>query len=170
METVIDFFKTIFGIGADELSILQIMSRCIVIYIFGIILIRIGDKRFIGKLTGFDIIIAVVIGSLLSRGITEPDRLLTAMAACLLLILIHRLFSFIAFHSDRFGDLIKGQDRVVIRDGEIQWDAVRKSHLSRQDLLQSLRLNAHTGDVSKIKIARLERNGDISVIFKEEES
>lgn len=170
METVFGFFKTILGIGADELSVLQIMSRCIVIYIYGIALVRIGNKRFIGKLSAFDTIIAIIIGSLLSRAITEPDRFLTVMAACFVLILIHRLLSLAAVHSDRFGDWIKGYERVLIKDGEILWDTVRKSHLSQQDLLQTMRLNARTDDVSKVKIARLERNGDISVIFKEGES
>lgn len=170
METIVSFFNSALGIEAEELSTLQILARCIVIYIIGIALVRIGKKRFIGKMTAFDMIIAIIIGSLLSRAITNAGLFLEILAACLLLILLHRLFSLIAAYSDKFGDLIKGHDRVVVQDGKILWDAMRKSNLSKQDLMQTLRLNANVSDVSKVKTARLERNGDMSVILKDDEN
>jgi uncharacterized membrane protein YcaP (DUF421 family) len=134
----------------------------------GIALVRIGKKRFLGKIAAFDTVLSIVIGSLLSRAITDTDYFLKILAACLLLILMHRVFSLIATYSDNFGDLIKGYDRVIVKDGKLLPDAMRKSNLSEHDVLQSLRLNAQTEDVSKIKIARIERNGDISVIMEEE--
>jgi uncharacterized membrane protein YcaP (DUF421 family) len=104
----------------------------------------------------------------LIRAINDTDYFLKIMAACLLLILLHRLFSLVAGYSDQFGDFIKGHDRVIIRNGELLHKAMRKSNLSEHDVMQSLRLNAHTEDIGKVKIARMERNGDISVIMKEE--
>lgn len=169
MEDFLSISKSILGIDANELSVFHILTRCIFIYIIGIALVRLGNKRFIGKMTAFDIIIAIIIGSLLSRTITEADLFFETLAACLLLILVHRLFSLIAAYSDRFGDWIKGNERVVVQDGEILWDALHKSNLSRQDLMQTLRLNARVSDVKNVQIARLERNGDISVILKNEE-
>lgn len=169
MESIVQFLKNFLGIGADELTVLHILIRCIVIYIVGIILVRIGNKRFIGKMTAFDTILAIIIGSLLSRAITDADLLLEILAACVLLILLHRLFSRIASSSDNFGNWIKGNERVVVQDGEILWDALKKSNLSKQDLMQTLRLNARVSDVNKVKVARLERNGDISVILKDNE-
>jgi len=168
MEPLISFGKSILGIGVDELSTLQILARCLAIYIIGIALVRMGNKRFIGKMTAFDTIIAIIIGSLLSRAITETDLFLKILAACLLLILLHRSFSLVASYSDRFGDWIKGHDRIVVQDGEILWDAMHKSNLSRQDLMQTLRLNAQVSEVNKVKTARLERNGDISVILADD--
>lgn len=170
MESIISFFQTMLGLNVEELSTFQILTRCVVIYVIGIALVRIGNKRFIGKMTAFDTIIAIIIGSLLSRAITDSDMFLKILAACLLLIFLHRLFSLIAVHSDRFGTLIKGNERIVVEDGEILWDALRKSNLSKQDLLQTIRLNAKTSDVSKVKVARLERNGDISIIMKDDEA
>jgi uncharacterized membrane protein YcaP (DUF421 family) len=169
MEDFIVNYKSVLGIEADELSVLQILTRCIFIYVIGIALVRLGNKRFIGKMTAFDIIIAIIIGSLLSRTITEKDLFFETLAACLLLILVHRLFSLIAAYSDRFGDWIKGHERVVVQDGEILWDALHKSNLSKQDLMQTLRLNARVSDITNVQIARLERNGDISIILKNED-
>lgn len=167
MEDFTGFFDSLLGLSADTLSMEHILVRCMVIYILGIALVRIGKKRFIGKMTAFDMIIAIIIGSLLSRAITTTDNFFALLASCLLLILLHRLFSRIAAGSDKFGNWIKGHERVVVKDGEILWDAMKKSNLSEQDLLQTIRLNARVGEVSKVKIARLERNGDISIILKE---
>lgn len=163
-----DTLKAVLGIGAEELSLGHVLARCVVIYLSGIVLVRIGKKRFIGKMTAFDTIIAIIIGSLLSRAITQADQFGKVLAACLLLIGLHRLFSFVAAYSDRFGTWIKGHDRVLVKDGEILWKAMRRSHLSEQDLMQTLRLNGKTADVAKVKTARLERNGDVSVILKDD--
>ena len=70
----------------------------------------------------------------------------------------------IAFRSDRFGTLIKGSPRTLVKDGEMLWDAMRKSHISRNDLLGALRTQARISDVAQVQRARLERSGDISVI------
>ena len=168
MQSLLDILKNLVGIGVTELSVFQILVRCVLIYVIGIALVRIGKKRFLGKIAAFDTVLAIIIGSLLSRAITDSDYFLKILAACLLLILMHRVFSLIAAHSDKFGNLIKGHDRVILRDGELLRDAMRKSNLSEQDVIQSLRLNANTEDVSKIKTARIERNGDVSVIMEEE--
>lgn len=165
MENANVYLEQIFGMESQEVNFLQLIARSIVIYLIGIALVRLGNKRFVGKMTAFDIIIAIIIGSLLSRAITNTNLFFTVLPACLMLILMHRLFAFIASYSDRFGDWIKGNERVVVENGEILWNAMLKSHLSEQDLMQTLRLNANTSDVAKIKIARLERNGDISFIF-----
>ena len=169
MQSVIETLNFIFGIAADDLSVFQVLARSVVVFIVGIGLVRIGKKRFIGKIAAFDVILAVLIGSLLSRAITEANLFLEILAACFLLIALHRLFSLIAAHSDKFGNLIKGHERIIVQDGEILWKSLQKSNLSKQDLMQTLRLNAQIADVAKIKIARLERNGDISVIMKNEE-
>lgn len=168
MTDIVSTFESAIGSGEDTLSIFHILLRCIIIYIIGIALVKIGKKRFLGKFAAFDTILAIIIGSLLSRAITQPDYFLEILAACLLLILIHRAFAMLAAYTSWFGNWIKGDDRVILKDGEVLWDAMKKSGLSEQDLIQSLRLNAHTMEVSKIKTARLERNGDISVIMRDD--
>ncbi len=99
---------------------------------------------------------------------TNTHYFLEILGATFLFILLHRLFSFVAAYSDHFGNWIKGHERVVLKDGELLREAMKKSSLSYQDVVQSLRQNAQTEDISKVKTATLERSGDISVILKEE--
>lgn len=162
---IISLFNTAFGTGADDLSIWQILARTTLIFIFGIALVRIGKKRFLGKIAAFDTILAIIIGSLLSRAVTDTDYFLEILAASLLLIILHRAFSLVATYSDTFGNWIKGQSRQIIKDGKLLRNEMEKSNLSEKDVLQTLRQNAQTDDIKNVKSARLERNGDISFIM-----
>jgi uncharacterized membrane protein YcaP (DUF421 family) len=45
---------------------------------------------------------------------------------------------------------------------------MRSNHISDHDLEEDMRLEAQTEDLSKVRIARIERSGDISFIKKEE--
>lgn len=167
MDAVLSFLNSVFGIDTNELSLLHVLARSVVIYMVGILLMRIGKKRSVGKMTAFDIILAIIIGSLLSRAITKKDLFLENLAASALLMLMHRLFARIAIKNQRFGNLIKGHERILVEDGVINWDSMKESNLSEQDLMQTLRLNSNTDDLSKVKTARHERNGDISFILRE---
>jgi len=44
---------------------------------------------------------------------------------------------------------------------------MRQNHLSMHDLEEDMRLDAHIDDLSKVRLARVERSGDISFIKKE---
>lgn len=59
---------------------------------------------------------------------------------------------------------LESRKLLLIRDGEIQWDNMRKSHISKKDLELALRSNGKITDASDAKEARFERSGDISVI------
>ncbi len=45
--------------------------------------------------------------------------------------------------------------------------SMRRNHMCEHDLEEDLRLDAQMEDASKVKIARVERSGDISFIKKE---
>ena len=130
-------------------------------------LVRIGDRRSLSEKTAFDAIFIVLLGSMLSRAINGTAPFFTTIAAAIALMIIHRIFAYGAFKSHWFGKLIKGQARTLVRNGEIDWEMMKQNLVSKHDLDEDLHLDAKTDDVSMIKIARLERSGDISFIKKD---
>ncbi len=66
-----------------------------------------------------------------------------------------------------FGTLVKGHDRTLVRDGEVQWHEMRKSHISGHDLEEAMRTKGQSPDVREVASAHLERSGDISIIPRE---
>ena len=53
-----------------------------------------------------------------------------------------------------------------MRDGQSDLAMMWRNHVSTHDLDEDMRLGAHTDDVSTIRVARVERSGDISFIKK----
>jgi uncharacterized membrane protein YcaP (DUF421 family) len=53
---------------------------------------------------------------------------------------------------------------VIVENGKVNSAVLRQNHVSAQDLEEDLRLNANTNDITRIRIARIERSGDISFI------
>lgn len=163
------FFTLLLGLGEDTLTVWQMLARTLIVYTTALIIVRLGEKRFFGKSTAFDLVLSIILGSVISRAINGGAPFFPTLAASLGLVLIHQLLAALAFHSDRFGDWIKGHARTLIRDGELDWSAMRKSHLSEQDLISALRVESHIQDPSEVRVARLERSGDISVVRADRE-
>ena len=155
-------------VDTNELNALHMSLRALIVFVVAIGMVRLGNKRFMGRSTALDVILVIVFGSILSRAITGNAPFFPALAASLTLVLLHWLLSALAFHSRRFGVLVKGHERTLIRDGEIQWDAMKGSHISEHDLHEALRINGKTSDLQEVKSAHLERNGDISVVLREQ--
>jgi uncharacterized membrane protein YcaP (DUF421 family) len=154
------------GLDDGDLVSRHMIARAVVVFAFAVLIVRLGKKRFISENTAFDVILGVMLGSVLSRAITGQSPFAPTLVAALVLVGLHWLFARIAFRSDRFGTLIKGSTRLLVSDGKVDWDAMRRSNLSRNDLLEALRLRANLTDWEQVREARLERNGEISVIRK----
>jgi uncharacterized membrane protein YcaP (DUF421 family) len=169
MNALQNFFLTLLGPDgkATELTLLHISLRAFFIFVVGLAIVRIGDRRSLAEKTAFDAIFIVLIGSMLSRAINGTAPFFTTIAAGIVLMVIHRACAFGACKSHAFGKLIKGRAVTLVREGKIDRAQMRRSLVSDHDFEEDLRLDAKTEDVSTIQVARLERSGDISFIKKE---
>ncbi|HWB82007.1 MAG TPA: YetF domain-containing protein [Nannocystaceae bacterium] len=145
----------------------EMAIRAALVFVVGIAMMRLSSRRFPGQSTPFDLLLAVVLGSVLSRTINGEAAFVTTLAACATLILAHWLFAVLAFRSHHFGKLVKGGDYVLVSDGKLVWSALDACHITERDLLGALRLRCGTEDVAGVRTARLERTGEISFILRE---
>ncbi len=171
MDSVWEWLSWALGIGMDPktFNALQVSLRAIVIYLGGLAILRIGENRFLGKFTAFDIILGFVLGGILSRAINGSGPLFPTLIATTLLVSLHFILAKTAFHSHRFGEAVKGTPELLVKDGEVIWEGMRRKSLSERDLEEALRLKASLENCDEVKEARFERNGDISFIKKKAE-
>jgi uncharacterized membrane protein YcaP (DUF421 family) len=162
------FIDRALGLGLEnkDINVGQMSLRALVVFVLSIAMIRIANKRFMGKNAALDVLLGIIFGSMVSRAITGNAPFLPTLAASLALVLLHWVSSAIAFRSQWFGTLVKGHDSLLVRDGEIQWEMMKKAHLTEHDLRESIRNSGEQPDVSRVASAHLERNGDISVVMK----
>jgi uncharacterized membrane protein YcaP (DUF421 family) len=154
-------------VSGQDLTILQTSVRAVVVFLVAIVLVRIGDERFMGRHTALDVLLGIVFGSVVSRGINGNAPFFATLAASIVLVGVHWTFSAIAFRSRRFGVLVKGRVYRLVKDGEIDWNAMRVCHISENDLKEAIRQHGHPDDIAKVNAAFLERNGSISIIYSE---
>ncbi len=166
METLLEQFQTLFGAGLDvgDVGIVQMALRTIVIYAVTLILVRLGSKRFLSEASAFDVIVSIMIGSIMSRAINGSAPFLPTLGAGVILIGLHWLFAILAYRTEWFGSIVKGSPVLLIKDGEIQREGMRRGSISSGDLEAALRLQTNQTNPAKIKRAYLERNGSISLI------
>src|SRR6266481_2247712 len=168
MNAFYDFAGRLLGIGVDakDLTFVQISLRSVVVFLAALLMVRLSSKRSLAEKTGFDAVLIVILASVLSRAINGSATFFATIGASFVLVFLHRFFAWIAYHSHWFGCLLKGRPEVIVEDGNLIWNTMRRNHISVHDLEEDLRLDAQMADVSKVKVARVERSGDISFIKK----
>jgi uncharacterized membrane protein YcaP (DUF421 family) len=170
MDQIWHGLQALLGAGqkASSVDALQVCFRALFIYLFGWAILRLGDNRFLGQETAFDVVLGFVLGSVLSRAINGSSTLLMAVTASVVLVAIHQFLAWATFRSRRLGKIFKGAPQLLIQDGRPLPEGIRRYHLSAGDLEEALRLTGHVTDPGQVQEARVERNGDISVIPRKE--
>ncbi len=159
--------RSVFGGDTPQhpLEYSQIAARSLVIYAFGIATVRIGKSRLLARVTPLDLILGYVLGSLLSRGITGSASLSGTAVAAATLVAVHWGLTALACRSHWLGNLIKGHAHELVRNGEVLWENMRRSHISEHDLVEELRLNANVDKLQQVASAYKERSGEIGVVL-----
>jgi uncharacterized membrane protein YcaP (DUF421 family) len=150
----------------QDLSFTQMGGRALLVFLFGVVLIRVADRRFLGRNAGFDVLLGIVLGSVLSRAVNGQASFFPTLFSCAFLVALHRLLSTLAVHYHVVAWLTKGSARVLVRNGRVDHAELRASKLSEDDLEENLRLNGNLSEAKSVAEARLERNGQVSVIPK----
>ena len=163
-----ELLQALFGLGAyaESAGPLQMGLRTVLVYVSALALVRLGSKRFLSQATAFDVIVAIMLGSIMSRAADGSSPFLPTLLIAGVLVGVHWLFALLAYHTSWFGNLVKGQRVLLIKDGEIRQDGMREGSITHDDLTQALRMQTKQTDPGKVELAYLERNGQISVISR----
>ncbi|HXK39673.1 MAG TPA: YetF domain-containing protein [Candidatus Paceibacterota bacterium] len=154
------------GVEAKQLTVLHVCLRGTIVFIAGVVMLRCADKRFLSKMTALDAILGFILASMLARAINGSAALAPTIVGGFVLVFLHRLCCKIAARFEWFGGLVKGHEDCLIRDGEVDRNALRANDLTERDLLEELRQHGKVRSPSEVEEAYIERSGKISVIPK----
>jgi uncharacterized membrane protein YcaP (DUF421 family) len=147
----------------EPLSIGEMALRAALVYIIAVILLRLAERRFMTRRSPFDLVLAIIIGSVISRAITGNAPFVPTLAAALVLVIAHMAVSTLAFRIRWLGKLVKGSPRTLVRDGRTDEKAMRRSHIGERDLEAAVR-RAGLTTIEQVGRAYLERDGAITII------
>ena len=156
---------TALGLGkqATDITAPEMALRAAVTYAVTLAVVRLGKKRLMGGNTAFDVIVGVVIGSTVSRGLTGNAPLAPTLAAAAAIVAMHWVVSAVAVRWSWFSGLAKGRPEVLVSGGTVDREALRRAHMTDGDLQEALRSQG-VSDAADVTEARLERSGRVSVL------
>lgn len=149
-------------IGWGEMSV-----RALVIFLYGLVVTRLGVWRAFGRWSTPDIIVTIIVGSNLSRALTGPAPLVSTLIATTAFLFFWWLVSFGASRSEKLDWLFKGHAIPLIVGGAVDRDGMKKGLVSTRDLDEGLRQKG-VAQPARVATALLERNGSITVIRDED--
>lgn len=169
MSDIFLFLQSILGLGVEpkSLNFLQISLRGVIVFIVALIMVRFSDRRSLTKRSPFDILLVVILASVLARPINGSAAFFPTIGGAFVLVLLHRLLAFSSCRLPGLTRVIKGQPWVLVRNGQLQDEVMLRKDVSREDVEEDMRLSAKAEKLDKVKIARLEVNGEISFILRE---
>ena len=143
-----------------------VLIRTLIIYLSLILVMRLMGKRQIGELEISDLVTTFLISEIASLPITDIEIPLShAIIPITALLALEVAISMLLSKFPKFKFLFSARPATIIRDGTIQKKALENSRLSFDELFSQLRQQGYD-DISQIKYAILEQNGNITVIQK----
>jgi uncharacterized membrane protein YcaP (DUF421 family) len=158
-----EMLRALIGPDEGDATAAQLCVRAVILFAFGIAYIRIAGRRTFSQASPLDIVVALVVGSNLSRAMTGKAPFWPALAATLLLVVLHRLFALLTIRWAWLAKVMKAEPAVLVRDGVADRKAMLRHGLGDQDLLEGLRLE-QAESAKDVRLATLENSGKISVI------
>lgn len=132
-------------------------------YVFLVATLRVSGKRTLAKLNAFDLVVTVAVGSTLATILLNADVSFTEGVAALALLAV---LQYVAAKLSRWSighAVLTSRPSVLMTDGNIDHDALRRERISVDEIRQAVRSSGH-GDLGGVAAVVLESDGSLSVI------
>ena len=140
--------------------------RTVILYFVVTIAIRVMGKRQIGDLQTNELVVTLLISEIAAIPLQDTSQpVINGVIAIFMLVILEIIISVIAMKSIYIRKLISGKSVVVIKNGVLDQQAMKKVRITVLDLIELLR-GQNVFDISTVQFAVLEVNGNLSVLLK----
>lgn len=129
------------------------------------ILTRIIGRKLLAQMSYFDFVVGITIGSISGSYVVQMVKGMWILIAPVLLTLCAIAFDYIHLKKLRLRKLAEGEPVIVIQNGNIMEDNMRKLRYHLDDLEMQLR-DKGVFDFNEVEFAVLESHGQLSVLKK----
>lgn len=144
------------------------IQSCVHTVIFYFILIfsmRLLGKRQLGQLEPSEFVVTMLVANLASIPMEDPNlTLLHGLLPIVIVVVAELVLSWVCVRSIRLRGLLCGKPVIIIENGRIDQQALRRNRITADELTGHLRLK-EVLDLSTVQYAILETNGDLSVFL-----
>lgn len=169
METdfrVFDWDRLLLGLP-PKFYMVEILFKILVIYAILMMVLRLMGKRGQQDLSPMQQMLLIALGSAAGDALLYPSVPLVYAALILVgVTLLMVLLETLAERSRPLRDYMESRPRVLVREGRVDFDALRRERTTRRELYAELRMKG-ARSLSQVHCAVLEVTGDISVFLND---
>lgn len=146
------------------------LFRTVTLYALIILGIRLMGKRQVGELEPSELVFTLLIADLAAVPMQDFGiPLITGMVPIVTLLCLTLLLSILTMRSIRFRSILCGRPSIVVKEGQVCQREMAKNRFTLDELSEELRIQG-IADISKVKYAILETNGQLTVLLKASEA
>lgn len=147
----------------------EFVLRGVVVFGAVFLLLRLVGKRSVGEWAPFDLVLLLLVSEAVSNALRADDNSLPGAALVVgTIVLLNWAMGKLGAHSKRVDRAVEGEPRFLVRNGTVDYDALRENSISHDDLMAALRA-AECFTPHEAEYAVLETNGSISARRKQRE-
>jgi uncharacterized membrane protein YcaP (DUF421 family) len=151
---------------SPDISILEKIVRPLIIYFFLLIAFRIFGKRQLGQLAPFDFVVLLVISNVVQNAMIGNDNsLVGGIIGATTILVANLLIAYLSFQIPRLDRLLEGAPTVLIENGQIQRENLKRELVTENDLFHALRRNQIDPDTDLPSLQKVELDSDGSIVI-----
>ena len=145
-------------------SLVEVVIRTGVIYLFVLVGVRLRGKREVGQMTPFDLTLLLLLSNAVQNAMLGPDSSLLGgvVAAGTLLAMNYGVARF-SGRSRRFRRFVQGSPTLLVHNGKAIPSHLERECVTMDELLRALREHG-VCSIQEVSLAVLEVDGSISVL------
>ncbi len=141
----------------------EVVLRSILSFFVLLLLVRLLGKQQVSQLTHFDYVVGITIGSIASDlSVQVGDNLSACLAGLVVWTVLALLLAVSSIHSEWIRKIFIGKKTIVIENGRILGENLKKIRIPVEQLLSELRTQG-VFNVADVEFAMFEPSGKISV-------
>jgi uncharacterized membrane protein YcaP (DUF421 family) len=142
---------------------LNLIIRALVVYLFVLVLLRVGGKRQLGQMGATEFVAILLISNAVQNSMNGGDNsLLGGLILASTLILLSTLISYLTFKNRFFSSLFEGTPTLLVHNGKIIHRHLARERMSEQEFKTLLRKQG-VHSLHEIVTAILEADGTLSI-------
>lgn len=149
-------------------ELLDVTYRALISLVTLFLITKLLGKKQVSQLSLFDYVIGISIGNFAAEAtINLESNWLNGVLAVVLFGVVAYLVSILTMKSIMLRKFFMGEPTIVIQDGKILKQSLKKIKFDINDLLEECRNNG-VFDIEQINYALMEANGKLSILLKPE--
>lgn len=145
---------------------IEVILRALSAFVMLIVITRILGKKQISQLTFLEFVIGITLGELVGFISTDvEENFWHGVLSLMVWFIVPLCLEYLVLKSKKLRQLIEGSGRVMVKEGKVLEDNLKKERVSADELLEQMR-RKNVFNLADVEFAVMETNGELSILLK----